>query len=135
MASVDIDLWNRMCAHNHTSLADVTIDSAIEKRMLKKTKVGWIIWDKTKRIRTVSHKDTRGKDRNSVVAVLSKGTDKSNAYAQHRRAINADALIWTGDVTNSDYVVGKYVGFHSRFHSYFSHEDFYDLTRPRSRTI
>jgi hypothetical protein len=135
MASVDIQLWNNMCADKLISLADVTVDSAIEKRMLKETKIGWIVWDKTKRIRTITHKDTRGKDRNSVVAVLSKGTDKSNAYAQYQRAANANALILTGDVTTSDYVVGKYIGFHSRFHSYFSHEDFYDLTRPRSRTI
>ena len=124
-----------MCSDNHTSLLDVTVEAAIEKRALKQTKVGWIVYDKKKRIRTISLRDTRGKDRNNLVAVLSKGTDKSNPYALHRRAADANTLILTGNVTHPEYVVGTYVGFNSRFHTYFSHEDFHDLTRPRSRTV
>jgi len=56
---------------------------------------------------------------------------KHNAYTQIRRAADANSLILTGKILPG-YVVGTYVGFHSRFHTYFSIEDFDNLTRSKT---
>lgn len=125
MASVDIARWNQLNDHHHTSLANITVKSAIDNRPLRNTKAGWIIWD-GKKISTVASKDVRGKHRNSIVAVLSKGTDKQNVYAKHRRAADANNLILDSNIVEPGYVVCTYVGFQSRFHTYFSLDEFYN---------
>ena len=129
MASIDIDRWNKLCKQHHTTLADITVDAAIDKRKLRNTKTGWVIWDNKNGISTVASKSIMGKHRNDNVAVLSKGNH--NAYTQTRRAADANSLILTGKILPG-YVVGTYVGFNSRFHTYFSMEDFDNLTQSKT---